>query len=256
MNIPVSFKLHQSVFAIFSLLLTMSSCTKDSEEINVQVYTSAGDINTKLTEFRSKLGTLNSTVGQTTGRREINWDGVPDNLTGIKLAPDFFNPTAAGSPEGRQRGLFYADGADAMVSKTGFSEVNPLVASELPSFSGNKLFAVVNANAWPVEFRVAGQTTRASTKGFGAVFVDVDNSYSVFIEYFNETKTLGKYYVPASSGTSRFSFLGVYFPNDVITRVVITHEGKLVQGEKDVSQGGTNDLVALDDFIYAEPVKL
>jgi hypothetical protein len=242
--------------SLFALLITGPACNKEKGESAVMVFTASGDITAKLTAFRDQLGTLNTTTGHTAGRREINWDGVPDNMTGLKLPADFFNPTAAGSPEGRQRGLVYAGSADAMVSKTGFSEVNSLAVSEFSSFSGNKIFAVVNASSWPVEFRVAGQTTAASVKGFGAVFSDVDNPYSTFIEFFNGEKTLGKYYVPAHDVTGSFSFLGVYFPNDIITRVVVTHEGMLQQGEKDISQGGSKDLVALDDFIYSEPVKL
>jgi hypothetical protein len=65
---------------------------------------------------------------------------------------------------------------------------------------------------------------------------------------------LGRYYVTPHDNTSSFSFLGVYFPNGVVTDISIGHEGKLADGEKDISQGGTKDLVVLDDFIYSEPL--
>lgn len=249
LKLPVS-----AAISLIALLLT-ASCKKTQNGPSVLVFAASGDVSEKLTAFREQLGGLNTTTGQTKGRREINWDGVPDNLTGIKLPADFFNPTAAGSPEARQRGLVYAGNELAMVSKTGFAEINPLAAPEFKNFSGNKSFAVVNAGSWPVEFRVAGQNAIATVKGFGVIFSDVDKAYSAYIEFFNGTQTLGKYYVPAQTGTSGFSFLGVYFPGDVISRVVVTHEGMLQQGEKDISQGGNNDLVALDDFIYSEPVK-
>jgi len=61
--------------------------------------------------------------------------------------------------------------------------------------------------------------------------------------------------VPSHDITSNFSFLGVHFnKGEHITKVTVTHDGFLEEGTKDVSQGGTKDLVVLDDFIYSEPV--
>src|SRR2546430_14617119 len=58
------------------------------------------DIQAIVDQFRADLGGSNNGVGGSfaTGRREINWDGVPDaNATPNFLAPDFFNTT---SPRG------------------------------------------------------------------------------------------------------------------------------------------------------------
>jgi hypothetical protein len=236
-------------------VLFNTSCTREKQQPAAVVFSATGDINSKIGEFRNQLGVLNTTTGQTTGRREINWDGVPDNMTGLKLPGNFFNPTAPGSPESRQRGLLYAENADAIVSKNFFAEINAQAATEFSNFSGDKSFAVVNAALWPVEFRVAGQTTAATVKGFGIIFSDVDKDGSTFIEYFNGDRSLGRQYVPVHSASSSFSFLGVYFPDEIITRVMVGHEGILQLGEKDISQGGTKDLVILDDFIYSEPVR-
>lgn len=240
-------------FAISLVLIT--SCTKDKQQQQPVIFSATGDVSIKLNEFRNQLGVLNTTTGQTNGRREINWDGVPDNFVGVKLPEDFFNATTAGSPVSQQRGLLYAGNSDAMVSKTKFAEVNAQASSEFVSFSGNKSFAVVNALLWPVEFRVAGETTVAVVKGFGIIFSDVDKSNSTFIEFFNNNKSLGKYYVPAHDNNTSFSFLGIYFKDQTITRVNVGHEGKLIDGEKDITQGGSKDLVMLDDFIYSEPQK-
>jgi len=244
----------KAISAIFTLSFFLSGCIKEKQEPVAVVFSATGDISGKLNEFRNQLGTLNTTTGQTSGRREINWDGVPDSLSGLKLASDFFNPTEAGSPQARQRGLVYAGNSDAMVSKTSFAEINTQAATEFSDFSGNKSFAVVNATLWPVEFRVAGENTTASVKGFGIVFSDVDKSNSTFIEFFDHEKSIGKYYVPAHDNTGSFSFLGVYFPGQTVTHVSIGHEGRLVDGEKDITQGGSKDLVVLDDFIYSEPL--
>jgi hypothetical protein len=245
----------QAIIMLTLLSTAYTSCKKQTETgTPALVYAANGDIMAKIDAFRNRLGTLNTTTGVTSGRREVNWDGVPDALTGMKLPGDFFNPTDAGAPVSRQRGVVYAGLNDAMVSKTGFANVNALAATEFAPFSGDKTFAVINASLWPVEFRVAGQNTPAAVQGFGAVFSDVDKPNSTYLEFFNENRSLGKFYVtPRDAGTG-FSFLGVFFPNETITKVQIGHEGRLSDGEKDLTQGGSNDLVVLDDFIYSEPI--
>ncbi len=249
-------KVNTILFAL--AFVNLIGCKKESKPVEQQptVFTAKGDINATINEFRNKLGLLNTTIGQTTGRREINWDAVPDSLLGVSFPANFFNPTTSGSPENRQRGLIYAGTSTAMVSKTTFAEINALSASEFSNFSGNKAFAVVNAALWPVEFRIAGQPTVAAVKGFGAVFSDVDKPNSTFIEFFAGDRSLGKYFVPMHDAVSSFSFLALYFDTDKITRVQVGHEGMLQDGEKDITQGGTKDLIILDDFIYREPIKL
>jgi hypothetical protein len=237
---------------VFCLLFV--GCKKEKAEDRPVVFSAGGNIDATLAGFRNVLGPVNSTTGNTTGRREINWDGVPDSLEGKRIPGDFFNPTEAGAPVSLQRGLVYALADQAMVSKQGFAEINMLASTEFSSFSGNKTFAVVSANRWPVSFQVAGQNKAASVRGFGAVFSDVDKANSTSIEFFNGQTSLGRFFVPAHDHTSKFSFLGVYFPNDVATEVQISHEGRLVDGEKDISQGGSKDLIVLDDFIYSEPL--
>jgi len=230
-------------------------CKKETAEDKAVIFSANGDITAKMTEFRNQLGPVNITIGKTSGRREINWDGVPDSLNGKKLPGNFFNPTEAGASESLQRGAVYAALDNAMVSANKFSEVNTQASSEFSSFSGNKSFAVTNATLWPVSFRVAGTSTDASVKAFGAVFVDVDKTNSTYIEFYSDQRSLGRFFVPPHDNNSNFSFLGVYFPNENVTEVQIGHEGRLSDGEKDISQGGTKDLVVLDDFIYSEPLK-
>lgn len=234
--------------------LLLSACSKKGEDrAEPMVFSARGDINTTLSEFRARLGTLNTSTGVSGGRREINWDGVPDAMTGIRLPADFFNPTGPGAALSLQRGLVYAGNDSAMVSKTAFAEINGDASSEFSAFSGNKQFAVINSNFWPVEFRVAGTNTPAGINAFGIVFVDVDKENSTFIEFFSADGSLGKYYAPTHNSISKFSFIGVYFPNQKISYVKVGHEARLSSGLKDISQGGTLDLVALDDFIYSEP---
>jgi hypothetical protein len=240
------------------LIIVLVSCKKETNEKQPQVFKATGDINGAITDFRNLFGNLNTTPGATDGRREINWDGVPDNMVGQALPNDFFNPTEAGAPIARQRGLIYAaGGGEFQVSNTNFSDIDPASAGELSTFSGTKTFANISTNLWPIGFQVAGETTAAFSKGVGIVFSDVDLPNSTSLEFFEGEKSLGKFFVPPHTTTSSFSFLGVYFPgNERITKVQVKHDGILSDGEKDISAGGPHDLVIFDDFIYGEPQKL
>jgi hypothetical protein len=239
---------------LMMICVAVSGCDKEDSEVQPTIFSANGNITTAVTEFKNLLGPVNNTTGMTTGRREINWDGVPDSLDGQKLPNDFFNPIDNGAPASLKKGIVYAGPNDAMVSQTNFAEINPNASGSFSTFSGNKSFAVVNSIEWPVTFEKAGQHTPATIKGFGAVFSDVDEANSTFIEFFNDNTSLGRFYVPAKDNTTSFSFLAVYFPDKVVTRVQIGHEGKLTDGESDITQGGTRDLVVLDDFIYSEPL--
>jgi hypothetical protein len=232
----------------------ISACDKEDSEKQPRVFSANGNINAAVTEFKNLLGPANSTTGMTTGRREINWDGVPDSLDGKRLPNDFFNPVGANAAESLQRGVVYAGTSDAMVSQTKFAEVNPNASASFSTFSGNKGFAVVNSTEWPVTFERAGQHEPATVQAFGAVFSDVDKENTTFIEFFNDNTSLGRFYVRAHDNTTSFSFLAVYFEDKTVTRVKIGHEGKLTDGENDITQGGIKDLVILDDFIYSEPL--
>jgi hypothetical protein len=47
----------------------------------------------------------------------------------------------------------------------------------------------------------------------------------------------------------------VFFPDEKVTRVRITAgNGALATGVKDVTDGGSKDLVVYDDFFYNEPL--
>lgn len=246
----------KSIFLSSLLFFLFFSCKKESKpEGSFTVYKATGDIRPKMEEFRAALGLINITHGATTGRREINWDGVPDSLLNKPLPGNFFNPVGSGAPVALQRGLVYDDG-EFEVSATNFSHLNSEAPGELPAFSGTKTFANVSRLEWPVGFEVAGEKTPASVKAFGLVITDIDVEGSVSVEFFAGDKSLGKFFPPAHDGSSAFSFFGVSFKNERVTKVMVHHQGALADGQKDVSQGGPKDLVVFDDLIYSEPVKL
>ena len=244
-------------FLILLVMMAAIGCKKENNEKpapEAVIVSASGDINPKLNEFRAILGdVLNTTPGQTSGRREINWDAVPDIYATQKLPSDFFNPVAAGSPPALQRGFRYSTEADARISSNGFADFDASNGTEFSSFSGTKTFSAVSSNLWNVDFEVAGQPVEASVRGFGAVFSDVDNGSSTTMEFFAGEKSLGVYPVPAKT-TGNHSFLGVYFPKEKVTKVKIKQgEAVVANGVKDVSSGGTKDLVVMDDFLYDEP---
>ncbi len=256
MNVTGVIKLMVLLLALQVLWL---SCKKDdvNREPQATVITATGDISTKLNEFRQLLGAaLNTTTGQTSGRREINWDGVPDQFALQSLPANFFNPTESGSQQSLQRGFVYQSSGDFRVSAAGFKEVNASAAAEFASFSGNKSFANVSSALWTTSFQVAGQLTAATVKGFGVVFTDVDAANTSSLEFFDTNdKSLGKFFAPVHDNSSPHSFLGVQFSNARISKIKIAHgNGALIAGGKDISDGGLNDLVVLDDFLYDEPL--
>ena len=258
-----------TMLALSSTFIT--SCDKNNNDYNnnpqpaIQstVLKASGDSATvaaKLTEFRILLGDpLNSTPNQTTGRREVNWDGVPANLSNnSNFPPDFFNNTDAAGPNGRKRGLQYVvNGTLIRADSSDFSEIDASYANQFEPFSRKKLIIPVGTNVSEIVFKVPGTTTDAFVKGFGLVFSDVDDANSTFLEFFNGTKSLGIFKAPAAAGSAKYSFLGVQFPVEKITRVKITAgNAALANGVKDVTDNGTKDLVAIDDFLYTEPVAL
>lgn len=247
-------RIHVSVF-FFLNVLAFTSCKKEeAKQSTATVFKSSGDITATLTDFRNGLGNVNTTTGAVGGRREINWDGVPDELLNKPLPFDFFNPVGATAPAARQRGLTYSNG-NFQVSANQFADVNSEAAAEFSAFSGDKVFANVSTNQWPVEFQVAGQTTPARVSAFGMVFSDVDAANSTSLEFFDGAESLGKFFVPAHDASGTFSFLGVQFNDRTITKVLVTHQGFLSDGEKDISQGGPSDLIVVDDMIYSEPIQ-
>lgn len=258
-----------TMLALSSIFIT--SCDKNNNDYNNNPQPSiqstvlkvAGDSATvaaKLAEFRILLGDpLNSTPNQTTGRREVNWDGVPANLVNnSNFPPDFFNNTDPAGPNGRKRGLQYVvNGTLIRADSSDFSEIDASYANQFEPFSRKKLIIPVGTNVSEIVFKVPGTSTDAFVKGFGLVFSDVDDPNSTYVEFFNGAKSLGVFKAPAAAGSAKFSFLGVQFPTEKITRVKITAgNAALANGVKDVTDNGTKDLVAFDDFLYSEPVAL
>ena len=234
----------------------ITSCEKDDDNDPI-VITGAGDITAALEEYRSLLGANNGgTAGsQTSGRREINWDGVPDSLAAPYYLPhDFFN-TNVGT---RARGADFstpglgvqvsADASNPAGALPSFGNINPTYQQIFPPFSAERVFSPIGSNMVDLRFYVPGSTTPAVVQGFGAVYLDVDRQENTAFEYFDiNDNSLGVYATPLLNEGQ--VFLGVYFDSPKVHRVRIEY-GNSALGPND---GGSVDVAVMDDFIYAEP---
>jgi hypothetical protein len=228
------------------------------------VFKASGDslaILPALNEFRDSLGTLNSKPGAKGGRREVNWDGVPANLTNNNLFPgDFFAATDPTLPDGRKRGLINTTpGTGFSISDNDFKFINLKYDDQFDDFSPKKTFIAVGSNITDNFFKVPGTNRDATVQGFGVVFSGVNNASSTSLEFYNGDKLLGSFKVPnvGNNIPGGFSFLGVYFPGEKVTRVrIFSGSAALSSTQDDLTDGGGEDLVVMDDFIYSEPQDL
>lgn len=219
-------------------------------------------IQASVDQFRTDLGAPNNGVGGAflSGRREINWDGVPDGSSEPNALPfDFFN---VNSPRGvvfqslaniggQHQFRVSADASNPTLTAVRFGNLDATYSTVFQTFSAERLFAPRFANSVDVFFFVPGTKIPATVKGFGAVFADVDSS-TTFIEFYaaDGKKLSGSSLNVANNG---LSFLGTSFnAGERVARVQMRlGNGNLQSGNVDGTAG--MDVVALDDFVYGEP---
>ena len=272
-------KLTLKIFFASASLVSFASCSKDpsyakdqegtsvfstadniklSSKSDAIVFKASGNILPTLEEFRGLLGTLNIKPNVVDGRREVNWDAVPAALTNNNLFPgDFFGSADPLAPDGRKRGIVSTTpGNGFQISDSNFENVKAEYGKLFKAFSPKKTFIANGSTITDNFFKVPGTNVNASVQGFGVVFSGVNNSSSTSMEFYDGDKLLGTFKVPnnGTNNVSGFSFLGVYFPNDKVTHVrIISGSAPLSSTQDDLSDGGGEDLVIMDDFIYSEP---
>ena len=222
----------------------------------------AAAIQAAVDAYRNSLGVNNGAgPAQPAGRREINWDGVPDD----RSAPSFM-------PEGQFRGrgaVFTTPGTGVQVSGDDdndgggpdadpdlveFANLNAGYPGDFAPFSVERLFAPVGSNVTETEFVIPATDTQAETNGFGVVFTDVDVPSQTTIELLDsEGESLGVFAAPASAGSEDLSFLGIKLDPGVGATSARIETGEAALGGVDITGGGPADMVAMDDFIYGEP---
>ena len=206
---------------------------------------------------RDDLGALN----QPGGRREINWDGVPDNRSAPNdLPPNFFNVNA---PRGT---VFFTPGSGTQVSADSdnpanapieFGNLNAAHPDSFQPFSAPRLFTAIGSNVVDVHLFVPATATPAVSNGFGVVFSDVDLAGSSSIEFIDARgKSLGEYDVPAgpNGGLSFLCVTGFKIKDNgkgapALVRITSGNVAPSAAG----SDGGGVDVAVTDDFILGEP---
>jgi hypothetical protein len=218
----------------------------------------AADIQTAVDAFRNfgDFGT-NNKVGGTFphGRREINWDAVPDAFSAPSLMPaNFFN---SNSPRGA---VFFTLGTGFQVSANSsnptntpvrFGNIHPVYPELFSTFSPQKLFTALGSKITETLFFIPGTAQSATVKGFGAVFTDVNSDDSTMIEYFDVNGNLlfSQNVLPGPTSRGSLSFLGVAFDTPSVFLVRITSGNRILKTPN-------RDVVVMDDFIYGEPQPL
>jgi hypothetical protein len=245
--------------AVSALVLSSSTMTQAAPVVFEASGATPADIQSAVDGFRTFLGALNPNVAGSfpSGRREINWDAVPDAVSAPNnLPPNFFN---ANSPRGA---VFFTAGNGFQVSADSdnptntpplFGNLNRLFPSLFSTFSPQRLFTALDNNVTETLFFVPGSSTGATVSGFGSVFTDVNRDDSTTIEYFDVKGRLmfRRNVLPGTTHRGSLSFLGVGF--DAGERVFLV---RITSGNTIGNQGlrvPSRDVVAMDDFIYGEP---
>ena len=252
---------HSLLLAIAALGLTLMF-NLAAAHADPQVFEASGatpaDIQTTVDAFRNfgDFGTNNG-VGGTfpDGRREINWDGVPDAFSAPNLLPaNFFN---ANSPRGV---VFFTPGTGFQVSANlvnptntpvRFGNINRVYPALFSTFSLQRLFTALDSTITENLFFIPGTAQAATVKGFGAVFTDVNANHSTKIEYFDVNGNLlfSREVLTAPDRRGGLSFLGVGFDTASVFLVRITSGDRVLKAPN-------LDVVVMDDFIYGEPQAL
>ncbi|HEX6125958.1 MAG TPA: VCBS repeat-containing protein [Pyrinomonadaceae bacterium] len=226
----------------------------------------AAGLQATVDQFRADLGGPNNGAGGsfTSGRRELNWDGVPDAFSEPNNFPvNFFN---VNSP----RGVIFNSIEDATgaalnqfaVSANAasgvpvrFANINATYDDFLQTFSAQRLFIARNTHMMEVLFFIPGTKIPATVSGFGVVFADVDSATggdrSLIRVYGADGTQLAAASAPVLN--NGLSFVGISFnTGERIARVVIESGNAAFSASNNDGVNGV-DIVAMDDFIYGEP---
>jgi hypothetical protein len=227
-----------------------------------------------LSGFEAAIGGSKNTTAapQTSGFRTITWDGVKTNGTDSAAGPNsttVITSNTVGIPLDRFQGSGVYFGAIYAVSAADssgftFTNTNANVSGLFPPFSTPNTFAMFNDNGIDFKFVAASATntdiTNAASRGFGAVFLNVEMANTTSIQYFNGNTLLDTVFAPVG-GKGAAVFVGELFPSSIVTRVVLTlgtdaifkFDGTTLTPSSLTDNGTTTNFVVTDDWAFAEP---
>jgi len=250
--------------ALFTMLLSQSIIAAPVVRQGTGANTAAlqGIVDT----FRNDLGGTNNGVGGsfTDGRREINWDGVPDSFAEPNNFPiDFFNVNsprgvifnAIEDATGAGLNQFAVSATTASGVPVRFANLNATYSSIFTTFSAQRLFTARTTNIMEVNFVIPGTNVPATVSGFGVIFTDVDSASGGNRSLIRVYDVSGRQLAAASAGVldNGLSFVGISFnAGERISRVVIESGNAALSSTNNDGVSGV-DVVAMDDFIYGEP---
>ena len=235
--------------------------------------TTAAGITDTVNLFRAALGNPNNgnAAGPLgSGRREINWDGGGAvNGTAAVTPFNVFRNTRGASFTTPGLGLTQTPISGGAVDiipggapQNSLSDLNASYGSAFSTFSSARLFVPIDSTITDGTFSVPGTNgaMAATVRGFGVVFTDVDLAGNAGFELFDFAgASLGSFdalAAPPNTPDGSLSFLGVIFDaGERIARVsIFSGNTALTAGGPTDNPAGGVDVVAMDDFLYAEPL--
>lgn len=215
--------------------------------------------------FRAALGNPNNgnAAGPLfSGHREINWDGGGSTANAPGGTPfNVFLNTRGGQFSTPGTGFVQAPAsASAPNDDLGTFFGNATYDATFGFFSPVRLFVPVGSNITDGLFFIPGTAggISAEVSGFGAVFTDVDLPNSTKIEYLDIAGNLlyEDFVLVGTVANQSLSFLGVVFnAGERISGVRITTGTHPLSGSSNDDPANGIDLVAMDDFLYSEPLQ-
>ena len=260
-------KIRKAILSGF-VLINLAGLASAAPIVRSGAGVNAAAIQSTVDQFRTDLGTLNPNTTSTfaNGRREINWDGVPDAFSLPNFFPsNFFNSNSPrgvifGSPasnSGNDTSNFLVSANTASGTAVRFGNIDASYSSIFQTFSAERLFTVRSSNAnstvVTINFFIPGTDIPAGVSGFGAVFCDVDSNINAIMRVYLTNGRLATVPISVTAFNNGLSFLGVSFnAGEKIARVeILSGNQHLLAGNIDGSNG--LDLIVMDDFIYGEP---
>jgi len=178
-----------AAFGLLSMLLAVSETAQAQagNDVPPAVFQAAGataaSIQSTVDAFRARLGDPNNLNNPgplgLKGRREINWDGGNPNVldTTAPVNPFLVFLNTRGS-QFKTPGLGLSQAPPSGGFQGGLAVLfgNPSYAKIFRAFSRSRVFTPVGSNITEASFFIPGTngTARATVRGFGVVFTDVD----------------------------------------------------------------------------------